>query len=87
MPPGGVQLRSLYDGERVVAYLTIRSRRPATYAYRLRKVLNIGKEAIFDRRATEADFMTPVVTEADAGTIAAVRDRRSIVNVSTQDCQ
>ena len=81
--PGGIQLRSRYDGDRVTVYLSIRSRRPAKYSRRLENHLTIGREAIWDRHATEADFMGPDISEAAAGPIQALVDDRLIVNVST----
>lgn len=79
---GGIQLRSSYDGDRVTATLTIMSRRPPKYNHYLRKVLRIGKEAVYDRHATAADFRIPPTNEVSAGWIYAVGDALLEVDVS-----
>ena len=80
---GGVHLRSSYNeaSHRVTAHLSITSRRPPKYDRFLPKVLSIGSGGIFDRHATEADFITPQLSETRAGPIYAVGDDRLSINV------
>ncbi|KAI0342571.1 RdRP-domain-containing protein [Trametopsis cervina] len=81
---GGIKLRARYrtGDDRVTVELTIQSRRPPQYTLRLMKVLKIGKEAIYDRDATEADFYNERsrTAEAYAGVIQSVDDSRLNVN-------
>ncbi|KAI0337237.1 RdRP-domain-containing protein [Trametopsis cervina] len=81
---GGIKLRARYrtGDDQVTAELTIQSRCPPRYTLPLMKVLKIGKEAIYDRDATEADFYDEYsrAAEAYAGVIQSVDDDRSRVN-------
>jgi hypothetical protein len=45
-------------------------------------VLTHGREAIFDRHATEADFREDETEELDAGMLHAIEDPELAINVS-----
>lgn len=80
----GIELRASYrkDEDRVTAQLTLESRRPLRYTRHLQSRLRIGREAIFDRHATEADFFTDPKEERYANIIHAVGDPRARFSVS-----
>lgn len=77
----GIRLRASYDGKRVKVHLSLRSRRPPKYTRHLPDVLSVGKEGVFDRHSTEADFILPEVSESFAGIMHAVGDERLTINV------
>ncbi|KAI0695361.1 RdRP-domain-containing protein [Cytidiella melzeri] len=81
--PGGIKLRARYrrDCDRVTAELSITSRRPARYTHYLDRVLSIGKDAIFDRHGTEADFLEQPTAELEAGVIHTVEDPERAINL------
>ena len=67
--------------ERVTVQLSIKARHPPRYTRRLANVAYHGKELIYDRHATEADFFGDFTSEVDAGVIQAVEDHRLDINV------
>ncbi|KIP06258.1 hypothetical protein PHLGIDRAFT_466508 [Phlebiopsis gigantea 11061_1 CR5-6] len=77
-----IHLRSSYDGDRVTVHLSIESRRPPKYARYLPQVLSVGKEGVFERHITEADFRARgfETSEASAGPMFAVGDTRLAID-------
>lgn len=69
--------------DRVTVSLTIQSRRPPRYTQYLNPVLKIGREAIYDRHATEADFFQPPELERSAGAIRVKVERDYDLRVRT----
>lgn len=65
----------------MIVQLSIKARHPPRYTRRLQNIIFLGKEPVYDRHATEADFFRNLTNELDAGVIQAVEDHRLDINV------